>query len=88
MDENVKEMSDRVVRELNLKGYEIQFFSETKSLHFKKNFKELAVPLTLIENNRWVDIRHLFRAAFLSGPQVINFGSPNDWSRPKTSGED
>jgi hypothetical protein len=84
LDKTISAAANRVISELNLSGYEIKYFPEAKSLHFKKNFKELSLPVTLIEKDRWVDIRHLFRAAFQAGPQVVNYGASNDWCRPKT----
>jgi hypothetical protein len=66
---------------LELDGCQVSFVQKSGSLRIKQGFKEMTVLLSLIENKRWVDIRHIYRATLQSGPQVTNYSSPNEWSR-------
>jgi hypothetical protein len=74
-------LADRVVAELDLDGFAVDFRKETSSLLFKKEFKVVEVLTKLIEQQRWGDVRHLFRAVLAPGPQLYVYRAENEWSR-------
>lgn len=41
----------------------------------------MSVPVVLVKQAQWSDIRQIYRAVFKPGPQVENFAAPNEWSR-------
>lgn len=77
----LKAKAQSVIDFLELDGCIARFVQKEQAFHFKKGFKEMTVLLSLVESKRWTDIHHIYRATLQSGPQVINYASPNDWGR-------
>ncbi|MEQ1876975.1 MAG: hypothetical protein ABL958_10045 [Bdellovibrionia bacterium] len=76
-----KALAEEVIRELELDGFKVDFKSETSTLLFTKEFKTVEVLTKLVENKRWGDVRHLFRAVLAPGPQLYVYKAENEWSR-------
>jgi hypothetical protein len=76
-----KALAEDVIRELELDGFSVDFVSTTSSLLFKKEFKIVEVLTKLVEQKRWGDVRHLFRAVLAPGPQLYVYPAENEWSR-------
>jgi hypothetical protein len=76
-----KELAEAVCKEIELEGFSIEYKNETSSLLFRKELRVVEVLGSLIEKQRWGDIRHLFRAVLAPGPQLFVYGAENDWSR-------
>jgi hypothetical protein len=81
LSENQKSLAEAVIRELELDGFSVEYRPETSGLLFKKEFKAVEVLTSLIENSRWGDVRHLFRAILAPGPQLYVYRAENEWSR-------
>jgi len=78
---DMKKYAEEVIRQLELSQILVGYDEKTKSLHFRKNFRELSIPVALVQRNAWADIRHIYRASLLDGPQVMNYAAANTWSR-------
>jgi hypothetical protein len=78
---DVRDLADQIIDNLSLEGYVVTYDAARRALQFKKELKEASVPLALVIRNQWADVRQIFHAVFESGPQVENFGAPNEWSR-------
>ncbi len=77
----VKVHAEEVIRELELDGFGVDFKDQTSTLLFIKEFKVVEVLTKLVENKRWGDVRHLFRAILAPGPQLYVYKAENEWSR-------
>jgi len=78
---DLKLRAERVIENLDLKGFTVTYEAATRSLKFKKDLKQMTVPMPLVEREQWADIRQIYRAVFEPGPQVENFSAQNEWSR-------
>jgi hypothetical protein len=76
-----RRLAEAVIQELGLDGFSIEFKADTSSLLFKASFKTVEVLTKLIEEKRWRDVRHLFRAVLASAPQHSIYRAENEWSR-------
>ncbi len=79
--DEVKVRANQIIDYLDLEGFAIQYDITKKALVFERDFRILTIPVKLIVDQKWSDIRHLYRAVCLPGPQVENFGAENEWSR-------
>ena len=70
---------DLVVEKLGLEGLRIGYIENPAAYEFVQDRRVVHVPKNLIDQNRWSDIRHLFRAILGHGPAVWNHGAENDW---------
>lgn len=77
-----KTMVDRVVRELGLQSLSLKVSADSqgKFFRFAQDRRVVTLPKTLIAEEKWPDIRHLFRAIFSENAAVHNLGAQNDWS--------
>jgi hypothetical protein len=85
---DLKAKAEAVISQMDLDGFVVDYKSATKSLLFRKEFKVVEVLLDLIQNDRWGDIRHLFRAVLSPGPQLYVHGAENEWSRERYHSHD
>jgi hypothetical protein len=62
-----------------LNDLKVTFNSHSQSLQFSQDRRVVPVPIELVKNQRWSDIRHLFRAILSAAPAVNNLGADNEW---------
>lgn len=76
-----QEQARKILEELKLDNLKVYFDAKTKLLVFDRDRRVVSVPVTLIEENLWSDIRFLFRAILNSQNSLWNRAADdNDWS--------
>jgi hypothetical protein len=76
-----QEQARSILEELKLDNLKVYFDTKTQLLIFDRDRRVVSVPLNLIEQNRWSDIRFLFRATLNSQNSLWNRAADdNDWS--------
>ena len=70
---------EQIVSRLNLKNFRIRYIENPPAYQFLQDRRVVTVPKDLVSQNKWSDIRHLFRAILEHGPAVSNHGADNDW---------
>ena len=78
-----KAAAESLVRELGLEKafLRVRYNSSQNQLSFTQDRRVVDVPMLLIKNNQWNDIRFLFRAVLNAGPSSWNLSADkNDWS--------
>ena len=78
----IRNLVDRAIQELELEGFRISLTGDGQQVSFLRAFHTATVSFEMIRQNRWADIRHVFRAALGSSPQLTNqWAEDNEWSR-------
>lgn len=81
MPEVQQEQAKRILLELKVQDVRVYFEEKSKLLVFERDRRVVSVPLKLIENDLWSDIRFLFRATLNSQNSLWNRAADeNDWS--------
>lgn len=81
MPEAQQEQARKILEELKVDNLAVKFDSKIKALVFERDRRVVSVPLKLIEENLWSDIRFLFRATLNSQNSLWNReADDNDWS--------
>jgi hypothetical protein len=76
-----QEQAKKILKELKLDELTIHFDEKAKLLVFERDRRVVSIPLKLIENDLWSDIRFLFRATLNPQNSLWNReADANDWS--------
>lgn len=76
-----QEQAKKIIEELGIDNVKVHFDSKAKLLVFDRDRRVVSVPLKLIEEDLWSDIRFLFRAILNSQNSLWNRAADdNDWS--------
>lgn len=74
-----QEQATRILQTMNVDNLTVKY--ENKSFVFERDRRVVTIPLSLIEGERWSDIRFLFRAILNSENSLWNRAAEaNDWS--------
>ncbi len=81
LSSELKSYAQKILKELELKGLRVRYNTETEHILFTQDRRVVEVPIKLIKNNNWLDIRYLFRAVLGSAPGAWNLtADDNDWT--------
>lgn len=70
----------RIIQEFSLDNLTVTYIEKTDSLSFVQDRRVVSVPIRLLENNAWGDIRFLFRATLEAPNSLWNKSADeNDW---------
>lgn len=75
LTEQQQALASQVLEALQLDNMKV--VAKDQSLHFIQDRRAIHVPLSLIQQARWPDIRFLFRSILQSGPSVWNHEAPH-----------
>lgn len=76
-----QEQAKKILIELKLDNLKVHFDTKAKLLVFDRDRRVVSIPLKLIRENLWSDIRFLFRATLNSQNSLWNRAADfNDWS--------
>ena len=70
MTKQQKEMACKVLDAFQLDKFKV--IVKDQNLHFIQDRRVVRTPLSLISEEKWADIRFLFRSILQSGPSVWN----------------
>lgn len=74
-----QEQAKKILETLNVDNLTVTY--KSKSLIFDRDRRVVSVPVALVEEGRWSDIRFLFRAILNSENSLWNRAADaNDWS--------
>lgn len=80
-----QQLAEKVLKEIDIDGLRVRYFDKENALYFTQDRRVVEVPIKLIKNNQWSDIRLLFRAILDSAPSLWNLSADkNDWSAYKS----
>ena len=81
MPEKQQDQAKRILQELKVDDLTVHFDEKTKLLVFERDRRVVSVPIKLIENELWSDIRFLFRSTLNPQNALWNRAADeNDWS--------
>ncbi|MES2769241.1 MAG: hypothetical protein V4596_08850 [Bdellovibrionota bacterium] len=76
-----QEQAKKILIELKVDNLKVHFDAKSNLLVFERDRRVVSVPVKLIEENLWSDIRFLFRATLNSQNSLWNRAADdNDWS--------
>lgn len=76
-----QEQAAKILTELKIDNLKVHYDANAKHLVFERDRRVVTVPVKLIEENLWSDIRFLFRATLNSQNSLWNRAADdNDWS--------
>jgi hypothetical protein len=80
MPSELQVQAKKIIQQFGLENMKVHFDSKTKSLVFDMDRRVVTVPVELIEQEKWADIRFLFRAILESSNSLWNRAADdNDW---------
>jgi hypothetical protein len=79
MPELQKRWAQLVLSQFELSGMRVRYDATAKQFTFTQDRRVVPLPEVLIKENRWSDVRHLFRAILSKAPAIWNHGSANVW---------
>lgn len=83
---DLKKTAELIINELQLQNayLRVRYNEKLKQLSFTQDRRVVEVPLVLFDENKWSDIRFLFRSILTSPPSTWNrTADTNDWSAYK-----
>lgn len=76
-----QDQAKKILNELGVDDLKVRFDAKSKLLIFERDRRVVTVPVTLVEEEKWSDIRFLFRATLNSQNSLWNRAADdNDWS--------
>jgi hypothetical protein len=79
-----QEQAKKILTEFKINNLKVHYDVNAKLLVFERDRRVVTVPVKLIEENLWADIRFLFRATLNSQNSLWNRAADdNDWSGKK-----
>jgi hypothetical protein len=81
MPHELQDYAKKILREFDLDNMKVRFDSKQNSLVFELDRRVVNVPIKLLKEDSWTDIRLLFRSVLGSANSLWNYSADNnDWS--------
>ncbi len=77
----LQEKAKKIISQFGLENLKVYHDPKSSAIIFEKDRRVVSVPVVLVDENKWSDIRYLFRATLESGNSLWNRNAEhNEWS--------